>query len=264
MGFEMKNNASLSPEMQRAKALYNSSYILGMLVASSLSMISWFMVVLLFHRLGFGHLAPYFSPYGHVVVIVAGMCGGQWWSLRQLRRAELSQETKTVEIVTKTASVFSGEPIEWHSSQTLAHKIALASVPLMMSIAGWGMWRSFEDYWVLRVQGAALFVGFIASGLWMLFRRPFAFLIDEEGVVASSSRRLFWKDVASCEIWRHQDIFGESIGRSFVFKNEQGKVLLKFSSQYLELFTLQEQMQQIEEITTEIKRRLTSNSLVGN
>src|SRR5438046_2641850 len=128
----MKNDVLLSPEQKRKKAkeLYESSRIPAFLVAMLILLVVGVAFTLLIHwlslKMGFGKLGD--GPWGMFFWPI-GPLFAQFWALRKVRKAGLSQESQTVEAVPKTATVFPGEPVLWPGgTRTRAEAIALASL----------------------------------------------------------------------------------------------------------------------------------------
>lgn len=177
-----------------------------------------------------------------------------WW----VRRSVPSQQFTSVEHISKTASAVSRERMEWWYPGTDAAKAGVILLVFLRIGAGWWIWRT-SQFALHDLIGLTLFVVFIAMGIVDLLSVNFPrVVIDEEGITGSERlwrrRRASWRDIACCEVKRVRKLLGEGFDYQFKFKDESGRVILDLEPASLRGLNGEE----LEEIETEIKRRLTS------
>lgn len=187
-------------------------------------------------------------------------------AVHKVRLAGLSLESTKVEVVTRTANNFLGQPAEWWYPQTFLASLGNASVPLLVSGVGWFLWHwPFSPPSALeKGAGMLCFWLFLWAGtVGLIFLRSPHVRIDEDGIVAFPSpfwrRRVRWADIAQCEIRTIYNFMGNGPSRFFYFKSAKGKMLLRLLPGSLSGLSHDEQT----EIEREIKRRLGSEAQEG-
>lgn len=251
----------LSPEQKRARNQYQMAIVpigfttfLGFILTEVLVLIILSRLNIVIGSSG----SRIFLPFMFGAFLLAHIL-----ALRRVRLAGLSLESTKVEVVTRTANNFLGQPAEWWYPQTFLASLGRASVPLFMSGCGWFLWHwPFSPLSALeKGAGMLCFWLFLWAGIvGLIFLRSPHIRIDEDGIVAFPSpfwrRRAQWANVARCEICTIYNFMGQGPFRSFGFQSATGKVLLRLNTNSLSGLSLEEQA----EIEREIKRRLRGAS----
>ncbi len=153
-----------------------------------------------------------------------------------LRRLGLSKQGRETEIIQRgetAAPDGNCSPVEIRNPPTIYLVLALLfTVFASMVVAG----LIFIPHAEGRISGffAGLFFTAIALGCWIAFFRKAGFVaeVDEKGIrgrAGWSVRTLKWAQIASCEVARVYDMFGNPLMTTFVFKGKSGYDLLTLS-----------------------------------
>jgi hypothetical protein len=249
MRLDMKSYGPFSPE-QKAKDHYIAAYALAMVVGIFVFGALWLGFFILLRRFDI-----YDGPFHTHLTIPIAYITAQQWALSRVRKAGLSQESRTCETVVKTATQVSGEAVELHLPKPFLLGVLLFSI--LMWVASWSLWHNPRDpsdvvlLWT-GIVGFPLSIVTAFAALILLFV-PYMH-IDNAGIMSSRNpfwrRRVKWTEIASCEITNIKNFVGENTFRRFVFKGDGGRKLMTAN--------LMVALGHVDEIETEIRRRLIS------
>ncbi|RYG68015.1 hypothetical protein EON80_12510 [bacterium] len=246
----MKNAQPLSPDQKKAKEIYNAEVVPGIIIGTILLAVVWFSIIALLRRF---HL---FVEVSSVPVPMIGTILGHAWALSRVRKSGFSQESKVSETILKTATQFTGEPVEWYFSKKMNGWMAFFY--LIVAAATWWLWHSPHSglQYVIGIVGFILSVGLCLTSL--LFLRVPLLRLDESGIMNGQNpwrrKRIYWSEIASCEITKSTSFSGEATSRVFVFKDDAGRKLLAFSP----LDLLLTPYDGLAEIEADVRRRMTA------
>jgi hypothetical protein len=249
MRFGMKNLAPFSPE-QKAKDHYIAAYALGMVVGIVLFGTLWLGFFILLRRF---HI--YDGPFHTHLTIPMAYIAAQQWALSRVRKAGLSQKSRTSEMIVKTATQVPGEAVGLYIPKPLIFVVLFFSA--LMGVASWSLWHNPRDPGDVVLIWTGI-IGFPFSAVMVLAALILLFVpyvrIDDTGIVSSRNpfwhRRVKWTEIVSCEITNVKNFVGENTVRQFVFKGAGGRKLMTAN--------LMVALGHVDEIETEIRRRLTS------
>ena len=160
----------------------------------------------------------------------------------QLRRLGLSKAGREVEIIARGAAIVPEEnypPLELRNPPAIYLGLALLFSVLLLGIVALLVGIPNATGKIYGV-GMAVFFAVVALGCWIAYFRQAGFVarVDAVGVAGKaglSVRKLKWTQIASCEVARNYDVFGNQVITTFDFKGETGYTLLQLTTDGAEI-----------------------------